>query len=1026
MEREKQNSTNLDNIIFYSGQYAIDAAEYTVDRAFGTSLGNLGTLSKNDEGLIYWSNYPNVLYKERDTIINNIGDLYKETLSYITSTDLDYSNVGNTYIANNRYNVIYTYETDLNNDFDNAKWLASDHLVDFLTGLNRQTFNKGLYYGDSYEVSSIKIDQTYFNWYPANTVAYVNTIDASYTVSYHEFFVNEISNNQFEYDHDNPPEDVITYLDTRGGLAEGEYLHATTHSYLVTYTYDVPYTIGNNYYSYVKHIYNPIDDTISNKINEKLEDFEERYNHNTDIYAYYIYDCKCDLDLILSTKSVGVKQSKYKIGFDSKFSNWFGNTINLNINLNEDTNLGGIKYNEGNVNNPEEFEEKYKLLDITSAGNNEIFSVFKNKSERISGENVEISATQTHSFYSNVELSEEDEVNILTPYEIDTLDLSALELALGKTLNLNESNWTSRDCKLRALILDNGNPIIKSNVERIYGINDLVSLEYLDISNHDKLKVTPAIDALSNLKVFKAKGSSIESFRPFHNLTLNYVSLPETVKSIKLIGNHFEEGILNIKGEDRYFNGLFEYTPNSTLSSLSLRRVDDELSYRLVKDWYDVLKEENKLDSVIYLELDGINWKSVPVETLIGIKRFDINPSFSGNISILGSGNYNQLSRSDYQSITKLYGINAFVEGNKDNKVFNNLNIIPQISSKETFEFSLKVLNTNIKTKNQEYDDYESTLSADEYAAYVRENRRPIHYIDTLNVEFNQYEYNFVTKDYTNIGDPYTNRAANSILDMIYSGKTSFTFRKDDIDKYIYCNLDTSIDTSSSNAIKKVNKGDILLFNGDTLMIYFENQPENSIYEYVKIGNILDQKSVGNFHDEYSTIENWFNDLDEVTLEFIPSQREVVIQKYTVISNSDILYENNHDGIEIKVDIDEYAKEHYDEIANKEVIIDYNSNLLNITDISETEGYPKKYNIKYVEGIDFTNPIETYIKIYSPVEENYTKLNYKITLKDFFYETDVEEDTLGVDSSLYEVENGTLIVPNDSVYVPEENMIIIK
>ena len=125
-----QNIQNLDSIIFYSGDTAQTAAELVEARTFGEEVEGLGTLSKDNTGAIYYSNYPRVKYKERNISFDNMNDLYSETLSYIT-TSHDSELLGNTYISNNRYNAIYTYETDLNNDFGTARQIVKDNLESF-------------------------------------------------------------------------------------------------------------------------------------------------------------------------------------------------------------------------------------------------------------------------------------------------------------------------------------------------------------------------------------------------------------------------------------------------------------------------------------------------------------------------------------------------------------------------------------------------------------------------------------------------------------------------------------------------------------------------------------------------------------------------------------------------------------------------------------------------------------------------------------------------------------------------------
>ena len=645
------NVQNLDSIIFYTGEYSTVAAETLENRDFETLVNGLGKLTKDRDGKLYFSNYPNVKYTEKSIDFKNLNDLYSETLSYVEKSDGDFS-IGYTYIAQNRYNAIYTYETDLDNDFEMAKVYPASDLNSFLLGLNTQKYNKQNFYGDDFEVSSIKIDQTYFKWYPKNTVAYIESIATDVPVTY--TYYTTTRNEEEKY---TGPIDTEELQELYDSLEIGQYIKQITYSYISKEYNDVPYIIGDengNYYSYIRKSYDTIGHALSDKIKDNLRVFENKYQ-DPSIYAYYMYDCNSDIQMLLTTKNLGTKQSTFKIGFDSKFNNWFGNIINVKANLSEGD----------------------SVAKITSAKDGEIFSVFSNSVNRITGENIQIDKDDTFEFITNSDLSiENDTINILTPYSIDTLDLSPIKEKCNTIIQLVESGWINHGNNLRAIIFDNEDDTSKSNIEKIFGLNDIPTLEYIDISNIDKFVATPAIDKLENLKVFKAVGSNIDSFRPKKGTSFYHVSLPSTVKSIKLIDNSFEEGILKVAGIEKEFDGSFNYTPNTILGNLTLKNIDNEFSYKLVTDWYNVLDAENKLDnSLIYLELSGIDWKDVPATTLINLKKFDINPNLSGTISIVGSGNYKWLSRNDYQNITKLYGYNAFVESRDviSNKVFKDL-----------------------------------------------------------------------------------------------------------------------------------------------------------------------------------------------------------------------------------------------------------------------------------------------------------------------------------------------------------------
>lgn len=984
-----QNIQNLDSIIFYSGDTAQTAAELVEARAFGEEVEGLGTLSKDNTGAIYYSNYPRVKYKERNISFDNMNDLYSETLSYITVSH-DSELLGNTYISNNRYNAIYTYETDLNNDFGTARQIVKDNLEEFLIGLNNQKYNKQAKYGNNNEISSIKIDQTYFTWYPENTIAYYNTEYTHTAYTYTYYFINSVSMNVYDGEENETLTAYIQeYLAATGKdeLDELDFIHSYSYSGEIVTSEDIPYIIGGNYYSYIRQEYDTIDYKLAEKIDDKLSDFETRYNNDPSIYAYYMYDCNSDIKMMLTSLSLGVKESTFKIGFDSKYNKWFDNIINIKAEV---------------VTND-------AIAKITSAEDDAIFAVFKNNTDRLTGDNVELDKDEYSIFAATSDTTLEDTINILTPYRIDTLDLSPIKTKISNVLDLTETGWMESGLHMKSLILDDGDDTTKSNIEKIFGLNELTSLEYVDMSNIDKLSRTPAIDKLENLKVFKAKGSNIDSFRPMKGATLYDVELPGTIKSLKLVNNVFSNGTLKVGGEDIEFEGTFNYTPNDTLTSLTLRNIDDKLSYKLVSDWYTAIETANKLDSLIYLELIGLDWNNIPIQKLVDIKHFDINPNISGEISVIGSGNYKHITRNEYQNIVKLYGINAFVAGNNINdKVFKNLDIKLN-KEKELFEFDLKILNKSAQAYNELISD---------------DDRNAIKYEDTLNVSFNGYQYdnNFGTE---RVVSPYLNRAANALLDIIYKNNQDFTFIKDDVDDYAYCKLENSIDTAASDEVRNIKAGDILLFNGDTLVIFFKDTT-NSMYEYIKLGHITDVDSYDYYRRRYSTIEHWFDYNNAATLRFIPSVRPVVVDNIDATVSADEFTSESAQTLTLTVSLSEAVTT---AIANNEVedpaIVVEAPEFMTIVD---NENGTYTITIDY----DYSADAEAEIKIYAHANREETEVIKTITLVTNEVvepeEPIVEPEEPTIEPTVIDENNEGQITIDDSAleYNEEDNELIIE
>ena len=990
------NVQNLDSILFYTGTNSVVAAEYTEKREFGKPVDKYGTLTRGSDSSIYFSNFPNVKYKERNTVFSNMNDLYTETLSYVLSNKEDDERIiGNSYITNNRYNAIYTYETDLDNNFDNARSYVKDNLEEFLIGLNNQKFNKEGKYGDNYEVSSIKIDQTYFKWYPENTIAYYNTEVSYESYTYLYYFINDVNRDIYDGEM---TEQLTAYIDeylaanNKTELSPTDYIHSYSYTGQISTETEVPYIIGGNYYSYVRQSYATIDYKLAEKIDNKLTYFENKYNNDASIYAYYMYDCNSDINMLLTTLSLGVKESTFKIGFDSKFNKWFDNIINIHAELNEND----------------------TIAKITSYKDDEIFSIFKNSTERITGDNVIINKDETFEFKTNSAVDLESNINILTPYSIDTLDLSPIKTKVGTVLDLTENPWIESGIHMKSLILDDGDNTTKSNIEKIFGINEIESLEYLDISNINKFFRTPAIDKLENLKVFKAANSNIDSFRPHQNNVLYDVELPATVKSIKLNGNKFVSGELKVGGELKEFDGKFKYEPNTTLNSLTLRHIEDELSYKLVDDWYNVLNDANALNNVLYLELIDIDWKNVNVNKLINLKHFDLCPDFSGNISITGNGNYHWLTRDEYQNVLKAYGINAFAKGNNiSNKIYKNLDI--KLAKRcEEFEFSLKVLNKSVQAYNAANEGvYQARL-----------------YKDTLGVNFSGYYYD-TSDNYKEYKiSPYGNRAANALLDIIYKDNEDFTFVKDvledvngnDVSNYAYCKLNRSIDTANSDEIKNIKAGDILLFNGDTIMIFFKDTV-NTVYEYTKLGSIVDETILVDGRLNVSSIEHWFDNNNAATLRFIPSERKPVVQDITISASRDNIQSDDIDNVIVSVSIPASIVTAIanNEIENPNIIVEADSEIVTIV-------AKENYNYEIVPNFTFTRTETVKIFAYAEANREDTEVSIELTLESDVIPSTVEDNILLINSPESTVSNGILTISerNDAEYDPATRTLIIK
>ena len=809
---ENYTTTNyLESILFYTGTTASQAAQETEQRNYGAYIEGLGYLDKTSNGDTYWTNYSNVIFEDVRPNIDKLSDIFVSANTYAMANYPDYP-IGETTVASNRFNMIYSYETDLNNSFSNALPSASTDLKTFFLSLNQQTFNQKKYYGDEPEINSIRIGAVTFYWRPENYVAYTYsyvTADAQWTYYYTGIEITEES----------------YYTDIAGEIPENTYYTTETvdgntqyykviideqTSYISSYAYTTHTTsyelAGNDYYAYIRSEYVTMDGTERNFISEAvvkdLNKFEEKYDHNHALYSYYMYDCDGDIEITLDSNHLGVKKSVIPVRFDSQFNHWF--TYNIAI---------PVKIDYADV----------PVATITSATDNAIFSVRKNENEAVCGDNVTLNEGESHTFTTTATFDKhqetqgegenettvevKDTLSILTPWDIETLDLTALQDSFDGELNLNASNWVNaKGIKMKSLLIGTGATERIEGLTKITGLNELTTLETIDLTRCGNLTSTPAINNLVNLHTFKAKNAAITTFRPADNAVLNNVELnSEAIKLLKLVGVTI--------------NGTFDYTPTTALKSLTLDNVTGLDTYQFVNDWYNVLDAADAVDSVIYLSLKGIDWNNVPVSFMENLRKFDIN-EISGSINIIGSGANGMLTRDEYNEILHLYGLNAFNVGAATNK----FKIYPELDL-------YCVANGDYKC-----EDYEFSPTVENITVYTDQ----------------MYSTMPTTLDVT-IED---NIAGNAFLDMLPEDK--FTFVWDEVEKYAYCQLDKTIDTSDSVPYSRINAGDIMLYNGDTILIFGENI-SNSLYEYVKIGKLVTTDENEKFGRNYSTILYWFN-----------------------------------------------------------------------------------------------------------------------------------------------------------------------
>lgn len=902
MKQQFQQSNNLSSIMIYTGSSYLEAANSLANREYGHYIEDLGYLSLSSDKRSYWSNYKTeeLMFADTNVIVSKISDIYGFAYSYQNRyMDNHSSNISINTIRNNdksisRYHAEYSYQNDLNNDFSNIVEYTANDLKNFLFALNYQKFNKTSFYGKNNEVSSIRIGAKTFDWHLASDTAYTFVEYEEDTATY--YFAYD-SNNTYYSDQTELPENVdlvytysytypkissyffaydpnLTYYYNVEDVPEGQTLsYAYTYDYVKIFEHNISYLYGaDNYYAYVRKEYEPIDATLKSSIAYYTNLFEEKYNHNTDLYTYYMYDCVVDVPMLLTTYSAGNKKSVFEMRYNSDYDRWFETGIFAYFNF--ETQTRGISF---------------------SANEDGTFGIRINENENIFDNDITVSENSDADLYidnTNGEYNKETEFTILSPNNMKYLEF----INPAGVLNLTKTGWTNKGNNLEELVITNNEGSDK--LDKILGINDLTNLEKIVLNNCNNLKSTPSISNLTKLEWFDATNSNIQSFKPAEGTSFEYVSLPvgDSLNTIRLKNVEFVE------------DSDFIISNYSVLNSLTFDNVSGIDTFEYVNEWNETLKNNGSLipQSIIRLELNNFDWENVPVDTMKDIKKFDLSVE-NGNVSLVGHGNYGMLTREEYIDITKMYGVNAFVN-NGSEKVFKTLNMTKSINTLQDWEYTFKLT---------------SDVTNNEYTAL-----------------FN-YSEAFNALDNSN-----SLIAVNAIVGKILENNT-MKFIYDEQEKSIYFKLQNVIDTKDTPTTNgEISVGDIVLYNGDTIKIFFNSiSAANNKFNYIKLGKISN-------NDANGINSQWFKygTTASADITFTQYSRPEVIENIYAYDNAEITEEVSSiqvvagESIDIYIDVD-----NHNATANKISVVSLeNTQVLKITPdstIGQNE-WPKKYNIE--------------------------------------------------------------------------------
>lgn len=779
MEKIRLNS--LDSLMVFTGSNAYNNALALENREYKYNDEFIGTLQLTSSYDSVFSNYPNEIFVESTPKYTSIDNLVNISYAYITNK-LSAKSIypdGEIYINDeNTFSIKYDYDKDLDENVLNSENVPFDDLNKFICSINNGLYNKQHYYRYSKELQSLINKGITYSWVPAGTILTDNINDKQYEfpnggfVSY-ALYTKEVQDKKWNEETNSYEYVFEESIDENGELVKTPvYVNKTGFEYI------------DNYDDILKNDLKNITDEFTNKVSSEM-------------YAYYLYALDNKIDLVCNTYSFGQSDIKVNINYDGEFNNWFNNRITLNVEKdNVQNNVIKIDPYENycfniayNVNKVDYLSERY--FNNTTSGNEIDFTLNNLK---------------------------DDEVSVLSPYKIKSLDLSDIAEHMYGTLDLLSqynkfidhentisTNWNiERGNELEALII--GKEGVQCKINKIIGLGEFKKLKYINLTGCDFLEDDPDISGLPNISDVDFSSSKIDVFRPANGSVFNTVKLPESLKSI----------ILN----DIKFNNKLYYTVNSNLTTLELNNVIGLDTYEFIHNWLIALKESvregtdiPKLNSglVNYVNITGVNWEYVDFNDLLDLKIIELD-KFTGTINVHGPGFLPPIYRRDYLKLVDAYGENCINNPNSDLNIELELqdNVFDiKVYVTEEYEVHNSVLN--------QYGEYEDIVTIEQ--SIVNRNNPIIIHIENnpfnltgnslLNlIEDNSSEFvnfeleNFINTNKINIG---WCKKLSKPLDALIN------INQDDIRKLTKVNKDT------------LERGDVLLFGQDTLIIVNKN-----------------------------------------------------------------------------------------------------------------------------------------------------------------------------------------------------------
>lgn len=235
-------------------------------------------------------------------------------------------------------------------------------------------------------------------------------------------------------------------------------------------------------------------------------------------------------------------------------------------------------------------------------------------------------------------------------------------------------NWVKTDgSTMTKFLIGNGATDIATT--KIMGIEAITTLEEIDIRNCSHIETNVTLSPLSNLHIYRAKGSSVSTFEPSKGAMLYEVSLPDSITTMTLNNVTFTTSptdyIVYQEGENNdalpyslddagnisgiYTNetaykytpeskSIFEYTPTAKLTSVTFNEVAGLNTKKFIMDWSNAITATKTLSSCS-LNLTNVDWSSEEdAMTVTEFVNFVNGTDLAGNPIAVGKFNFVNLT----------------------------------------------------------------------------------------------------------------------------------------------------------------------------------------------------------------------------------------------------------------------------------------------------------------------------------------------------------------------------------------------